>query len=309
EYSDPLAASLSHLLLQRPLLLILCLLDLPPLPRTLSLSLSLSLSLWVIVWVETGVLESEQIPTSCNMFHNQDLYKYSVLPLPHCQIVNSAQSVYGSSRLLLFRSCFPCLTLLSSPLQFCPLRLWSLSPVLRLVILLLCPGFPTLLLPWIPLQTCSPVSTPLAPASASSPGFQQFPLTCTPSSPCVSINTLVTSSQSPRLSLLLGSPVPLRVTVQSGRVEMNPADTATLHQTLVRQGALLEQHDQALKTLLEHIKEFSQSLSDLQDRPFAQSSQPVPSPSPPALGAVCFRLPSVTMATSELAEPFWYNVH
>ncbi|CAB1323095.1 unnamed protein product [Coregonus sp. 'balchen'] len=40
--------------------------------------------------------------------------------------------------------------------------------------------------------------------------------------------------------------------------------------------ALLEQHDQALKTLLEHIKEFSQSLSDLQGRPCAQSSQPVP---------------------------------
>ncbi|CAB1337796.1 unnamed protein product [Coregonus sp. 'balchen'] len=41
---------------------------------------------------------------------------------------------------------------------------------------------------------------------------------------------------------------------------MNPADSATLHQTLVGQGALLEQHHQALKTLLEHTKEFSQSL-------------------------------------------------
>ncbi|CAB1324418.1 unnamed protein product [Coregonus sp. 'balchen'] len=58
---------------------------------------------------------------------------------------------------------------------------------------------------------------PLAPASASAPGFQQFPLTCTPSSPCVSINILVTSSQSPRLSLLLGSPVPLHGTVRSGQ--------------------------------------------------------------------------------------------
>ncbi|CAB1314608.1 unnamed protein product [Coregonus sp. 'balchen'] len=260
---------------------------------------------------ETGVLESEQIPTSCNLFHNQDLYKYSVLPLPHCRIVISAQSVYDPVILLCLFS-LPDAVFLSATVL--PLRLWSLSPVPRLVILLLCPGFPTVLLPWIPLRTCSPchnppcsslslhtwfpavspdlhsifplyfnkylgyfipydlakemnpaysatlhqtlvsqgalleqhdqfcrsdsgpclqshvssscysvldsplyyslgfpsgpahpVTTPLAPASASTPGFQQFPLTCTPSSPCVSINTLVTTSQSPRLSLLLGS--------------------------------------------------------------------------------------------------------
>jgi hypothetical protein len=93
---------LSHLLLQRPLLLILCLLDLPPLHQY---SLPLSLCVCGIVWAETGVLESEQIPTSCNLFHNQDLY--SALPLPSCQIVISAQSIYVSSRLLLFRSCYP----------------------------------------------------------------------------------------------------------------------------------------------------------------------------------------------------------
>ena len=92
-----------HLLLPRPLLLILCLLDLPTLPQY-SLPLPLSLSVCVIVWAETGVLKSESIPTSCNQFHNQDLYKYSVLPLSHCQIVISALSVYVSSRLLLFRS-------------------------------------------------------------------------------------------------------------------------------------------------------------------------------------------------------------
>jgi hypothetical protein len=37
------------------------------------------------------VLESEQFPTSCNLFHNQDLYIYSVLPLPICQIVISSE--------------------------------------------------------------------------------------------------------------------------------------------------------------------------------------------------------------------------
>ena len=58
---------------------------------------------------------------------------------------------------------------------------------------------------------------------------------------------------------------------------MNPADSDPLHQILAGQDSLLEQHDQALKTLLEHIKEFSRSLSDLQGRPFAQSSQPAPS--------------------------------
>ncbi|XP_064820261.1 delta-type opioid receptor-like [Oncorhynchus masou masou] len=42
---------------------------------------------------ETVVMESEQILTSCNPFHNQDLYKYSVLPLPHGQIIISAQYI------------------------------------------------------------------------------------------------------------------------------------------------------------------------------------------------------------------------
>ncbi|XP_036841176.1 DNA repair protein RAD51 homolog 2 isoform X3 [Oncorhynchus mykiss] len=42
-----------------------------------------------------------------------------------------------------------------------------------LIILHLCPGFPTLLLPSIPLRTCLPCLNPLAPASASAPGFQQ----------------------------------------------------------------------------------------------------------------------------------------
>ena len=81
---------------------------------------SLSLPYCVIMWLETGVLESEQIPTSCNLFHNQDLYKYSVLPLPLCQIVISAQSIHDSSYLWLFKilllccACFPALHHLSS---------------------------------------------------------------------------------------------------------------------------------------------------------------------------------------------------
>uniref|UniRef100_A0A673VT78 DUF4939 domain-containing protein n=1 Tax=Salmo trutta TaxID=8032 RepID=A0A673VT78_SALTR len=117
---------------------------------------------------------------------------------------------------------------------------------------------------WIPHST-TPLDSPPAlltlsqslslqpqPPHQVSSNTPELPLTCTPSPPCVSKNTLLTLSQSLCLSLLLGSPVPLRETVRS-----------------------------ALKTLLEHIKEFSQSLSDLQGRPFAQSSQPVPSPSPP----------------------------
>lgn len=62
---------------------------------------------------------------------------------------------------------------------------------------------------------------------------------------------------------------------------LNPADLDPLQQTLAGQGALLKQHDQALKTLLEYVKDFSRSLSNLQDRTFAQSSQLAPSPSPP----------------------------
>jgi hypothetical protein len=72
-------------------------------------ALNLSLSLWIyrIVWVETGVLESEEIPTSCNLFHNQDLYKYSTLPLPRCQIVASAHFVRSDSGPCR-QSCLPC---------------------------------------------------------------------------------------------------------------------------------------------------------------------------------------------------------
>ncbi|XP_071223198.1 uncharacterized protein [Salvelinus alpinus] len=67
--------------------------------------------------------------------------------------------------------------------------------------------------------------------------------------------------------------------IRSGQ-DMNTADSDPLHQTLASQGTQLEQYDQDLKTLLEHIKQFSRSLSDLQGRTFAQSSQPAPSPSP-----------------------------
>ncbi|CAB1314011.1 unnamed protein product [Coregonus sp. 'balchen'] len=149
-------------------------------------------------------LESEQIPTSCNLLHNQDLYKYSVLPLPH----------------------------------------------------------------FLPALTLVPVSSPTSrhPATLSWIPHSTTPLDSPPD--------LLTLSQPPSLQ-------PQPPHLYGLAKEMNPADSATLHQTLAGQDALLEQHDQALKTLLEHIKEFSQSLSDLQGRPFAQSSQQVPSPSPP----------------------------
>lgn len=58
---------------------------------------------------------------------------------------------------------------------------------------------------------------------------------------------------------------------------MDPADTDSLPQTLAGQHALLEQHDHALKTLLDHVKDFSRSLSELQGRFSAQSPQPAPS--------------------------------
>jgi hypothetical protein len=193
-----------HLLLPRPLLLILCLLDMPPLPQY-TLPLPLSLCVCVIVWSETGVLESEQIPTSCNLF----LYKYLVLPLPHCQIVISAQSVYVSSRLLLFRSCYPVVPVFLA-WHGCPLRYNSahissscysvLDPPLHCIL-----GFLS--------GPAYPVPTPPAPASAL--GFLQ-PTWASPGLhsifPRVSINTMVTSSQSPHRSLFLGFPVPLRVT-------------------------------------------------------------------------------------------------
>jgi hypothetical protein len=81
-------------------------------------------------------------------------------------------------------------------------------------------------LSWIP-HSGTPLDSPPDMLTLSQPQPQpphlvssnlpKLPLTCTPLSPCVSINTFVTSSQSPRLSLLLGSPVPLRVTVRSGQ--------------------------------------------------------------------------------------------
>ena len=93
-----------------------------------------SVCVCVIVWAETCVLESEQIATCCNLFHNQDLYKYSALPLSHCQIVISAHSALSDSG--------PCLQSHVSS---------SCYSVL---------DFPTLLLPWIPLWTCLPCLNP-----------------------------------------------------------------------------------------------------------------------------------------------------
>ena len=62
-----------------------------------------------------GVLEPERILTSCNPFHNQDLYKYSVLPLSLCRIVIAVHSVMLLA-ICYIRSCillclFLCMTL------------------------------------------------------------------------------------------------------------------------------------------------------------------------------------------------------
>ena len=120
---------MSHLLLPHPLVDIRCLVDVQPFPKYISLSPSVC----VIVWLETGVLESEQIPTNCNLFHNQDLYKYSVLPLPLCQIVISIQSFMLLEMFYYLRFCillclFPCLTLFILSLPFSRSDSRSCSP-------------------------------------------------------------------------------------------------------------------------------------------------------------------------------------
>ena len=118
------------------------------------------------------------------------IIKTSALPLPHCQIVISAHSACSDSG--------PCLQSDFSS------------------VLLLCPGFPTLSSLGCPpdlLTLSQPLSLQPQPPHLVSCNPPKLPLTSTPSSPRVSINTLVTSSQSPRLCLLLGSPVPLRVTL------------------------------------------------------------------------------------------------
>ena len=135
---------------------------------------------------------------------------YSVLPLPHCQIIISTQSVHVSSHLFLlclFPYAWRCFPLRHSSASFdtVPCLQSDFSSVL-----LLCPGFPTLRSLGFPSGPAYPVPPPLAPASASAPGFQQ-PTWASPGLhsifPCVSINTLVSASQSPRPSMLLGSPV------------------------------------------------------------------------------------------------------
>ncbi|XP_070992508.1 indoleamine 2,3-dioxygenase 2-like isoform X1 [Oncorhynchus clarkii lewisi] len=81
-------------------------------------------------------------------------------------------------------------------------------------VLLLGPRFPTLRSFGFPSGPAYPVPTPLPqPSHLVSSNPPKLPLACIQSSPLVSINTLDNSSQSPHLSLLLGSPVPLRVTM------------------------------------------------------------------------------------------------
>jgi hypothetical protein len=125
----------------------------------------------VIVWAETGVLESEQIPTSCNLFHNQDLYIYSVLSLPHCQIIISAQPVHVSSRLFLL-SCCACLPLPDTVfLSVTVLPALTLVPVSSPTSHQSC--YSVLDSPLYPPLDALRTSTPVAPASASAPGFLQ----------------------------------------------------------------------------------------------------------------------------------------
>jgi hypothetical protein len=225
------------------------------------------------------VLEAELIPTSCNLFHNRDLYKYSTLPLPCCQIITSAQSVYLSSCLCLHTACYPVVPVFPSlMLQFRSLCLWSLSPVPRLVCLASLPWTPTLQFPWILLWSCLPC--PHSPSPSLSPWFPAtrpnlpWPAPHLPPmfNKYLSYLIPVPLSESP---LRFTCFAPLNSTIWPK--DLNPADLDPLHQTLTGQGALLKQHDQVLKTLLEHVKDLSQSLSNLKDRTFAQSSQLAPS--------------------------------
>lgn len=83
------------------------------------------------MWLETGVLESELIPTSCKSSHNQDLYIYSSLPPPLGQIVISAQSV-TLAFCLFSRSCYSALLVFLPYTICCPLlavTALSLAPV------------------------------------------------------------------------------------------------------------------------------------------------------------------------------------
>lgn len=61
---------------------------------------------------------------------------------------------------------------------------------------------------------------------------------------------------------------------------MNPADSNPVNQALAAQSSLLEQHDNTLKALMEHMKEFSVSLASLRTQMTALT--PPPAPNPPA---------------------------
>ena len=84
---------------------------------------------------------------------------------------------------------------------------------------------------------------------------------------------------------------------------MNPADMARLEQVLQAQGALLNQHDKALTTLIDQNKNMSQALMDLKaqiavlctarEATEASTAEPAPAPASASASASSIREPSV----------------
>jgi hypothetical protein len=157
------------------------------------------------------VLEAERIPTSCNLLHNQEPYKYC-----RCQVVSSTQSVCISSCLFLHRFCYPVVPVFPS------LTLLFLSTAVLSVLTLVPVSSPSCPQSCFPaLDPCSTASLDSAPdlltqflislptASVWIPYYPaEVPLDCTPS-PFPLFNKYIGYiSLSPHLSLHLGSPAP-----------------------------------------------------------------------------------------------------
>ncbi|CAB1338614.1 unnamed protein product [Coregonus sp. 'balchen'] len=201
--------------------------------------------------VDTSSMRGSPGPTA---HEHKDPYQRSASPLPAFVLsIFSSHDRYISLSLFPLPQFFILFAPHPDPVSlslYSPTRMWNRSTS------------------FLPALTLVPVSSPTSchPATLS-----WIPHSTTPLD---SPSDLLTLSQPPSLQ-------PQPPHLYDLAKEMNPADSATFHHILVGQGALLKQHDQALKILLEHMKEFSQSLSDLQGRPLSQSSQPVPSPSPP----------------------------
>ena len=136
---------------------------------------TLSLSLGVIVWLETGVLESEQIPTSYKSSHKSRplhilIPATSTLPDRNLCSVSCYHSLLSLLKILLpCCACFPTLHSFVLSLQYLSVSVSCTTSHHQPP----CSGLHSPPPPWIPLRTCLPCSTQSTTTSLYTLGFSE----------------------------------------------------------------------------------------------------------------------------------------